>query len=83
MIHVRRPAFCVPIVTFRLDRPAHVWAAVIAVTPHCVRPWKKLAKFSAEFLSRSFYLPGRPCTVCESVNEPRGDVTMHGLYYSS
>ena len=23
MIHVRRPAFCVPIVTFRLDRPAH------------------------------------------------------------
>ena len=24
IIHVRLPAFCVPIVTFRLDRPAHV-----------------------------------------------------------
>ena len=35
MIHVRLPARCVPITIFRLDRPAHVWAAVIAVTPHC------------------------------------------------
>ena len=42
IIHVRCPAFCVPIITFRLEKPAHVWAAVTSVTPHCVRPYSPL-----------------------------------------
>ena len=42
IIHVRLPAHCVPMVNFRLDRPARVCAAVIAATPHRECPYSPL-----------------------------------------
>ena len=72
MIHVRRPAFCVPIVTFRLERPAHVWAAVISVTPHCVRPYSPLTGHHL-----------KPCAVSLCTSFPMWKASMTPMAMSS